>query len=1066
MADRGTRLGGRTDRRGGGRGGGGRAGGRWWRRAGVLLAALITAAAVVSGPGAPPAAAVTVTLGSTAVGSATDSADSNYLNASRYVTGSAGGTVSSVSVYVDGVDAAPNNRFQTAIYQDNGGSPGALLASSATATLAGSGWNTVPLTASLTANTPYWLAYNTNGSGPTVNNLRYSPGGTSVYGNGGLAFGNWPATAGAVTSSGLSFSIYATYTTEAAPPPPPPGTGPGTEGPVLLVTSQANPYTRYLAEILKAEGLNAYRQVDISAVTASVLASAEVVLLGEMPLTAAQAALFTTWTNGGGDLVAMRPDRQLAPLFGLTPATGTRADAYLKVNTAAAPGAGITADTMGYHGPADLYTLNGATAVATLYSDAATATANPAVSLRTAGSGRAAAFSYDLAKSVVQTRQGNVAWAGQQRDGVDGYEASEMFFGTGGQPDWNDLDKALIPIADEQQRLLANLLTQLASDDAPLPRFWYFPRDVKAVVVMTGDDHGVGGTAGRWDGYIAQSPPGCSVANWECVRGSSYIYTDDPLTPAQAKAYSDQGFEVGVHVSTNCRPWGSTSVLQGYYRDQLAAWRAKYPNLPNPSSSRTHCVEWDDWATQARTKLANGIRLDTDYYFYPSNFTQDRPGYFNGTAQIMRFADTDGSVIDEYQATTQLTDESGQSYPSTVNTLLDAAYGAKGYYAALTANIHTDFAASAASDAVVAAAKAHGAPVVSGRQMLTWLDGRNASAFTGLAWNGSALTFGITGGANGLRAMLPVDAAAGTLTGITSGGHPVPYRVETVKGVAYAFFDGAVGSYSASYGQDTTAPAVIGTTPAGGADAVAPGTAVRFSFNEPLDPASVTGGSVTLRATAGGAAVAGSVAHDAAANGVVFTPSAPLALTTGYTATVQGVRDRSGNVLAAPYTVSFTTGGAEPRTIGNTAVGSLIDDTDSNHLNGSRVTTGADPAALTALSVHVGPIAAAPNNRYQLAVYTDAGGSPGTLVAATGSGTLTANAWNSLPVNLTLSANTSYWFVYNTNGTSTTVNNMNYSTGTAGQGAYSNTVVPFGTWPADFGPAVKDSFRYSLYGTY
>ncbi|MFE6867586.1 Ig-like domain-containing protein [Kitasatospora sp. NPDC057692] len=1054
------------------RAGGDRSGeGAWWRRAVGLLAALATAAALASGPGAAPAAAATATLGTTGVGASVDTADSHYLNASRYVTGSSGGTVSSISVYVDSVDAAPNNRFQTAVYQDNDGSPGALLASSATATLTGPGWNSVPVTAALAANTPYWLAYNTNGSGPSANNLRYGPGGTSAYGNGGQPFGSWPSTVGPVSTGSTSFSIYASYTAEMAPPTPAPGVGPGAEGPILLVTSQANPYTRYLAEILKAEGLNAYRQIDVSAVTSAVLASADVVLLGETPLTAAQASLFSTWTNGGGQLVAMRPDKQLAPLFGLTPTAGTRADAYLKVNTAAAPGAGITGDTMGYHGAADLYALSGATAVATLYADAASATANPAVTLRAAGAGRAAAFSYDLAKSVVLTRQGNPAWAGQQRDGVDGYEASEMFFGTGGQPDWNDLDKALIPIADEQQRLLANLLTQLASTDKPLPRLWYFPRDVKAVVVMTGDDHGVGGTAGRWDGYLAQSPPGCSVANWECVRGSSYVYTDDPLTPAQAKAYSDQGFEIGVHVTTGCRPWGSTSALQGYYRDQLAAWRAKYPNLPNPSSSRTHCVEWDDWATQAKTKLANGIRLDTDYYFYPSSFTQDRPGYFNGTAQIMRFADTDGSVIDEYQATTQLTDESGQSYPGTVTTLLDAAYGAQGYYAALTANLHTDFAASAASDAVVAAAKARGVPVVSGRQMLTWLDGRNGSAFGKLAWHpsapgGGSLTFDITGGATGLRAMLPFDAAAGTLTGITSGGRQVPYRVETVKGVAYAFFDGAVGSYAADYGHDDTAPTVLGTTPAAGANGVAPGTAVRFSFGEPLDPASVTGGSATLRPAAGGAAVAGTVGYDAAAAGVVFTPAAPLALTTGYTATVQGVRDLAGNALAAPYTFSFTTGGAEPRTIGNPAVGSLIDDTDSNHLNGSRVTTGAAPVALTALSVHVGPVSAAPDNQYQLAVYTDAGGSPGTLVARTGTGTLTANAWNSLPVDLTLSAGTSYWFVYNSNGASSTVNNMHYSTGATGQGAYSNTVVPFGTWPADFGPAVKDAFRYSLYGTY
>ena len=75
---------------------------------------------------------------------------------------------------------------------------------------------------------------------------------------------------------------------------------------------------------------------------------------------------------------------------------------------------------MQFHGTADRYTLNGATAVATLYSTATTATANPAVTLRTVGTngGQAAAFTYDLARSVVYTRQGNPAWAGQERDGI------------------------------------------------------------------------------------------------------------------------------------------------------------------------------------------------------------------------------------------------------------------------------------------------------------------------------------------------------------------------------------------------------------------------------------------------------------------------------------------------------------------------------------------------------------------------------------------------------------------------------------------------------------------------
>ena len=60
-----------------------------------------------------------------------------------------------------------------------------------------------------------------------------------------------------------------------------------------------------------------------------------------------------------------------------------------------------------------------------------------------------------------------------------------------------------------------------------------------------------------------------------------------------------------------------------------------------------------------------------------------------------------------------MTDESGQSYPLHVNTLLDNALGATGYYGAFTANMHTDQATSAGSDAIVVSALARGVPIVS-----------------------------------------------------------------------------------------------------------------------------------------------------------------------------------------------------------------------------------------------------------------------------------------------------------------------------------------------------------------
>ena len=62
-----------------------------------------------------------------------------------------------------------------------------------------------------------------------------------------------------------------------------------------------------------------------------------------------------------------------------------------------------------------------------------------------------------------------------------------------------DLNKVAIPQADEQQRLLANLILKAGLHRKPLPRFWYLSRGLKAAVVMTGDDHGNNGTHGTPD---------------------------------------------------------------------------------------------------------------------------------------------------------------------------------------------------------------------------------------------------------------------------------------------------------------------------------------------------------------------------------------------------------------------------------------------------------------------------------------------------------------------------------------------------------------------------------------
>ncbi|GAA1968298.1 hypothetical protein GCM10009798_30910 [Nocardioides panacihumi] len=588
----------------------------------------------------------------------------------------------------------------------------------------------------------------------------------------------------------------------AAPAPPPPDQGPG--GPIAVVTSAGNPVSTYLAEILRAEGLNEFSTMGPAGLTSANLASYGALVIGQVPVTDAQVAAVTDWVNAGGDLVLMRPDSRFLPLAGLTAQTGTVSEGYLAVDGTTAPGAGITTETMQFHGTADRYALNGASTVATLYTNATASTGQPAVSWRSVGTsgGQVATFSYDLARSVVQTHQGNQAWTGQERDAQTPIRSDDLYFG-GSSTDWVNLAKVQIPQADEQQRLLANLITVMRRDRMPMPRFWYFPDTYKAVVVATGDDHGTGGTAGRFNAYVAASPAGCSVAAWTCPRFTSYVYTSTPLSNAQASTYNGQGFEVGLHHTTDCADFTSLSSLQTSYSSQLAAWRAKYSSLPAPVTNRTHCIVFSDWSSQPKAELANGIRFDTNYYFWPGSWVGDRPGFMNGSGIPMRFTDTDGSMIDVYQTQTVMTDESEQSYPFTPDTLLDRALGPLGYYGAFTANEHTDNATTFESSQLLASAQAHGVPLVSARQMLTWVDGRNGSSFANLSWTGSTLSFSIAvgTGASRMTAMLPTTGPGATsLTAVARGATAVPFTLMTVKGQEYAVFPASAGAWTATYG--------------------------------------------------------------------------------------------------------------------------------------------------------------------------------------------------------------------------------------------------------------------------
>ena len=355
--------------------------------------------------------------------------------------------------------------------------------------------------------------------------------------------------------------------------------------------------------------------------------------------------MFDDWVNGGGNLIAFRPDKSLAALYGLTDASSTTSEGYLAVNTSTAIGQGVVSDTMQFHGTADNYTISGATRLATLYTNATAATAYPAIASYTRGSGQVVIFTFDLARSIVLMRQGNPAWAGQEGDGAtDAFVRRDLFFTW--QPAWIDTNKLLIPQADEQMHVLSHAIEQINASKLPLPRLWYFPNQIKGALIMTGNSEGCSASC--------VNAPMVDV-NAHGGHYTAYLLGTSGVSSTDVAGWQAAGNGLGVHYNDTSNAANLT------YANMNAVYDSMTLDFVNtygyyPTTVRNHWILWDGWADQAKIEVLHGIGLDTNYYHWGSTLGT-LPGYFTGSGLPLRFADETGEILDIFQSTTQLPDE-------------------------------------------------------------------------------------------------------------------------------------------------------------------------------------------------------------------------------------------------------------------------------------------------------------------------------------------------------------------------------------------------------------------------
>ncbi len=121
-----------------------------------------------------------------------------------------------------------------------------------------------------------------------------------------------------------------------------------------------------------------------------------------------------------------------------------------------------------------------------------------------------------------------------------------------------------------------------------------------------------------------------------------------------------------------------------------------------------------------------------------------------------------------------------------------------------------------------------------------------------------------------------------------------------------------VFSFTTGATADLTSPTITSTVPASAAINVPTNQTITATFSKPMDPSTITASGTFTVAVAGvgGAAVAGTASYTG--NIATFKPTANLAASTQFTATITvAAKDLSGNALAvgaAPNPWSFTTG--------------------------------------------------------------------------------------------------------------------------------------------------------------
>ena len=563
----------------------------------------------------------------------------------------------------------------------------------------------------------------------------------------------------------------------------------------ILVLATNTDFGTYTGEILKAEGFNEFTidSLTDTRVTRSYLNRFDVVILSETTVSPTDKIKLSDYVKTGGNLIAFKPDKKLSGTFGITDANATATEGYIKIDTSCDIGHGLIPETMQFHGESDIYILNGAEEIARLYKNALDSTDFPSVVVNNYGSGHAAAFTYNLPKSIVYTRQGNPEWAGEERDKVDGPTATDLFYPLTGEMQWNNPEKIAIPQADEQMRLLSHIIEEYAGFKKPIPRLWYFPDQYKCIFIFTID-----GEDSR------EADINNEIIDVQSKGGNATLYEIGTyISPSAVNKWCSDGHEVAIHYNDVPNYTNPTWLNMNTVFDTMTAnFRNAYGIIPR--TGRNHWAVWcsndslekKQFAEQAVIEERYGLGFDCNYYQFGGNKVYPNwigdVGHFTGSGIPMKFADASGRILNVYQSNTQLPDETWleENIESKSKTLIDRSLDEENY-AYINANYHTWYWGECREPGlrVLDYCNSRGVPIWTAEKVYEFLKMKDQASFSDIEWSENTLTFNLSSGIpnpDGLTILISAVHGNLKISSVAIDGHIRQFEHRTIKGNEYA----------------------------------------------------------------------------------------------------------------------------------------------------------------------------------------------------------------------------------------------------------------------------------------